>query len=223
MEEIWKQVPFDNRYAISNKGNVKSYVHGDGKLLKSVSNKGYPFIRIKGKMYLVHRLVALAFIPTNDTTLHIDHIDGNRMNNNVSNLRWCTQKENNNNPITKKRISIALTGKKRTDEQRKRMSDAQQKAKPMLGKKHSKETLEKFKYRKPSLLGKFGKDNPNSKPVDMLTSDNIYIRTFDSSLPASIEIGIRRESICRCCNGKQKTAGGYKWRYTKCNDKEIVL
>ena len=65
------------------------------------------------------------------------------------------------------------------------------------------------------MLGKFGKDNPNSKPVDMLALDGTYIKTFDSSLSASIELGVYRESICRCCNGKQKTTGGYKWRYTK--------
>lgn len=222
MEEIWKQVPFDDRYAVSNKGNVKSFVYGKERLLNPVLHQGYPFIRIKKKMYFVHRLVALVFIPTDDTTLHIDHIDGDKTNNNVSNLRWCTQKENNNNPVTRHRISVALTGTKRTDEQRKRMSAAQQKAKPMLGKKHSKETLEKFKKRRPSMLGRFGKDNPNSKPVDMLTLDGKYIRTFDSSLQVSIEFGIHRESICRCCNGKQNTAGGYRWRYSNF-EKEIEL
>ncbi len=215
MVEIWKQVPFDSRYFVSNKGNVKSYMYGKERRLKPVLHQGYPCIQIRRKMYLVHRLVALAFIPADDTTLHIDHIDGDRANNNISNLRWCTQKENNNNPVTKQRISIALTGKKRTEEQRKRMSAAQQRAKPMLGKKHSKETVEKFKRRRPSMLGKFGKDNPNSKPVDMLALDGTYIKTFDSSLSASIELGVYRESICRCCNGKQKTTGGYKWRYTK--------
>lgn len=213
MEEIWKQVPFDNRYAVSNKGNVKSFVYGKERLLSPVLHRGYLFIRIKRKMYFVHRLVALAFIPTNDTTLHIDHIDGDRANNDVSNLRWCTQKENNNNPITRHRISVALTGTKRTDEQRKRMSAAQQKAKPMLGKKHSKETLEKFKNRRSPMLGRIGKDNPRSKPVAMLDDMDNVVKIFDCSLTVQQELGISRECISMCCTGKQKTAGGFKWKY----------
>lgn len=49
---------------------------------------------------LVHRLVALAFIPNPDNKQFVDHIDTNRLNNNVSNLRWTTISENANNPNT---------------------------------------------------------------------------------------------------------------------------
>lgn len=214
MEEIWKDIPFDSRYKVSNMGNVKSFVYHDERLLNPVlHNTGYYFVRIKSKAYMVHRLVAMAFIPTKDTSLHVDHIDGNRLNNDVRNLRWCTQKENNNNPITRKRISEKLLGSKRTPEQRQRMSEAQLKAKTMLGKKHRLETLEKFKHRKPSMLGKFGKGNPNSIPVAIIDDNGKIVECFASSLLAFRKYGIARESICRCCNGKQKTAGGYKWTY----------
>lgn len=221
MKEIWKEVPFDARYKVSNKGNVKSLVYGYERLLKPVlGHTGYYFVRIKSKAYMVHRLVALAFIPTKDTLLHIDHTDGNKLNNNVDNLRWRTQKENNNNPITKERISKALLGSKRTKEQKQRMKEAQQKAKTMLGKHPSKETLEKFKYRKNGMKGKFGKDNPNSKPVAMLDINGNIVKMFASSLIVFQQYGIDRGSICRCCNGKQKTAGGYRWKYI---DKTIEL
>ena len=206
---------------MSSIGNAKSIINGKLHILHPViDSRGYYYIRIRNKAYNIHRLVALAFLPTVDTSLHIDHIDGNKLNNNVSNLRWCTQKENNNNPITRARISDKLTGTKRTIEQRKRMSAAQQKSKPMLGKKHSRETLEKFKTRKPSMLGKFGKDNPNSKPVAMVDDFGNIIRVFENSLFIQQEFGIARESISRCCTGKNKTAGGYKWKYV---EKEIVL
>ena len=56
----------------------------------------------------IHSLVAKMFIPNPNNYPHIDHIDGNRANNNVGNLRWCTAKENMNNPITKERIRESL-------------------------------------------------------------------------------------------------------------------
>ena len=50
----------------------------------------------KNKTYFVHRLVAAAFIPNPENLPEIDHIDGNRANNDATNLRWCTRKQNLN-------------------------------------------------------------------------------------------------------------------------------
>ena len=63
---------------------------------------GYPTVTIPyRKNCLIHRLVAEAFIPNPENKPCVDHIDGNRTNNNPTNLRWVTIKENNNNPNTK--------------------------------------------------------------------------------------------------------------------------
>lgn len=72
------------------------------KELKStyIQTKGYPMVSLDGKSYLIHRLVAEAFIPNPENKPCVDHIDGNKLNADASNLRWVTYHENNSNPNT---------------------------------------------------------------------------------------------------------------------------
>lgn len=66
----------------------------------SKTSTGYLRVKINGKEYRVHRLVAETFIPNKEHKPIIDHIDRNREHNDIWNLRWVTYKENSNNMIT---------------------------------------------------------------------------------------------------------------------------
>lgn len=119
------------------------------KWLKPSTNQGYWFVILckEGKTYsrLIHRLVAEAFIPNPDNKPCIDHINGNRQDNSIENLRWCTYEENNNNPITKRRMSIGSTGKKHSDATKLKMSERMAGEKnPNFGKSRSDEFKKKM-------------------------------------------------------------------------------
>lgn len=96
MKEQWKESIVKN-YAISNLGRIKNLK--SGRIIKpDKEEKGYCRLSIKvdgkRKHYAVHRLVAIAFIPNPDNLPQVDHIDFDKSNNCVINLRWCTNKEN---------------------------------------------------------------------------------------------------------------------------------
>lgn len=93
-KEIWKDTTCDNKYMISNKGNVFSKKNNII-MKQNTLKKGYKRVQLSnGKRYLVHRLVAEAFIPNPYNFPQVNHIDGNKQNNCVDNLEWCTQSYN---------------------------------------------------------------------------------------------------------------------------------
>lgn len=110
IEEYRPVKGYEGLYEVSNMGNVRSLPKMRGAfpqdaLIKvhEITSCGYHRVRLhreKASHHAVHRLVAIAFIPNPMNLPQVDHIDGDKNNNCVSNLRWCTAKENTNYPIT---------------------------------------------------------------------------------------------------------------------------
>jgi len=108
MEEYLDIKGYEGIYQVSNLGNVKSIkriiMRSDGRprtinerIRVGPNNKGYKRVSIVdlngiSLSYYVHRLVAFAFLGESD--LYVDHIDGNRANNNLENLRYVTNSQN---------------------------------------------------------------------------------------------------------------------------------
>ena len=115
MEEIWVYLTGTNkRIKVSNFGNVKRIFNGREKLIcNSVKNRYKKFFLATGckrAQFRVHRSVASMFIPNPDSKPCVNHKDGNKHNNHVDNLEWCTVLENNRHAQA---IGLAKTAKKR--------------------------------------------------------------------------------------------------------------
>lgn len=201
-KEIWKDIErYEDKYQISNKGNVKVIKKWIGnkycskykkcdKIIHPVKDSaGYYCVSLwkksKSKTHRIHVEVAKAFIPNPNNYPVINHIDGNKTNNYVNNLEWCTYKHN------------------------------------------SQEAME-LGLLKPNYIGimkgKFGKQHNKSKKVKQINKyTNEIIAVFDGINEAHRQTGINSGNISACCrkqinfkNGKKwttKTAGGYKWEF----------
>lgn len=188
-KEIWRPIRgYENLYEVSNLGKVRSLDklvrRGTGvmlmkrKVLKPyIDRYGYLLVTLykdgKRTTFSVHRLVAMAFQDVCcqfRSGLEVDHINTSKTDNRAVNLRWCTRKENNNNPLTKQHYSDANKGK-------------------------------------------FGKLNPNSKPIIQYDRQGKFIAEFEGTHDAARKLGIHQGNISACCTGKLKSAGGFKWAY----------
>lgn len=123
--EEWRDVVgYEGLYIASSFGRIASlrrayfngrWCHIKGRIIQPFKTPtGYNYVTLSKegshKNKTVHRLVAMSFLPQSPGKPHIDHIDSNKDNNKVSNLRWVTRSENMKNQNTVKKLAIASTG-----------------------------------------------------------------------------------------------------------------
>lgn len=112
MQEEWRDIPkYEGLYEVSNTGKVRSVTHysrnningGErlvrGRILSAFKMpSGYMQVKLsrndKREKHYIHRLVACAFLSNDNNLLEVNHIDGNKGNNNVNNLEWVSHKDN---------------------------------------------------------------------------------------------------------------------------------
>jgi len=176
--EIWKEIKDYENYQVSTLGNVKrkkGYQSKNERLLKPINNgKDYLSVTLSKngtvKRFYIHRLVAKTFLENKENKKEVNHIDGIRINNKLTNLEWVTSSENHN---------------------------------------HRYQVLKQ----KGVNYGKTGSKNWLSKEVCKFDLSGNLIQTYPAVMEAMRQTGIGESCIRNVIYGKQKTAGGYKWKY----------
>lgn len=177
--EIWKSVVgYEGLYEVSNMGRVRSLDHISsnrlfkGKVMSQFNiytpGKRHPFpykqVKLtkngKDKMLLVHRLVAMAFLPNPQNLPFINHKDENPSNNRADNLEWCTPKYNSSYGGLPQYLSEV-----------------------------------------------------NGREVLQFSLKGEFVAKYVSLQKAQQDTKINASSILRVCKGRERHAGGFKWRY----------
>lgn len=204
MEEIWKDIEgFEGLYKISTFGNVMSLNYRNygysKQLVPKVNNSGRLWVELikhgEKRQFLIHRLVGMAFIPNPENLPQINHKDENPKNNCVENLEWCDQRYNN------------LYSMKRHPERS-----------PHFFRKTPYPTGELWHQIHKNHPGGRGKNNvcrplKNITPVTQYTCKMERIKTWNNIYDVCKENNWRTSSIKECCEGKRKTAYGFRWQY----------
>ena len=185
-KEIWKDIQgYEGLYQVSNLGRIKSGYKSI--ILQPGVCRGYLIVNLykdkKGLSQKVHRLVAQAFIPNPENKPTVNHKDGNKQNNCVSNLEWATIKEQNNHAL---KLGLMENAKK------------------IRAKNMKNITIKYLKKRSEKLKKPVNQYDLNGKFIKMYSSAFEACKINNFNNPSNIR---------NCCQGTTDTAYGYKWNY----------
>ena len=135
LDEEWRPIQeYEGLYDVSNYGRVRSYDYykkGNTQILQTQAIKGY-YIKVglskngQKRYFRVHRLVAIAFLPPpQEGQTQVEHLNCDKQDNRVENLRWTSPKGNMANPLT--RLNLSIGHMCPSEETRARMSAGQKK------------------------------------------------------------------------------------------------
>ena len=207
-QEIWKDIPnYVGLYQASNLGNIRSLDKFSltnnrfnkmkrkvkGRILKPHLNKRTGYLQVilsndkNKKIWLVHRLIALTFIPNLENKEQVNHIDGNKHNNNVENLEWVTCSENMKHAFKTNLNHSNFKVQSGINHH-------------FYGKHHSNEAKEKSRIN-------------HCKKIIQYDKNYNLIKIWKSIQEVEKNLNINNGNISECCRGKRKSAGGYIWRY----------
>ena len=199
MQEIWKDVPeYEGLYMVSNLGRIMSLhctskvakengVH-DRRIMKNVmSSSGYYHVGLSKNgvkiMHSIHVLVARAFIPNPENKPSVNHIDGNRTNNAVSNLEWATYKENQQHAI---RTGLRDLHKPHIMH------------KPYRARKKRSSDKTSYSY------GSYG--------FLQYSPEGNFVKLWRTQVEAADAVGFSQADISKCVAGRRKMCAGFIWR-----------
>lgn len=111
--ESWKKIDGVTGYMVSDKGRIMSFKKKKPSILRTtIQESGYEYVSLSQNGHClsrrVHRLVANAFLPNPANLPEINHKDGNPLNNNVTNLEWCSQEFNLNDEWNRRKDELSL-------------------------------------------------------------------------------------------------------------------
>ena len=171
------------------------------RILKGSINSGYIEYHLKidkgkTKIKKLHRIIAETFIPNPNNYPVVNHINGNKLDNRVENLEWCTQSWNNKEAY---RLGLRKVSEK-TREQFMRDCHSE---------KHIKQAIENLKKSKGKAIAH--SIEKNSKPLAIFKND--FYKEFKNDASACRYLGVHKGSVGRVAKGKVKTIKGYKAKY----------
>ena len=219
MDEKWKKIVINNQetfYSVSNLGRVrndktKTFLGG------TVNNNGYQMVHLRqriDKYCSVHRLVMKAFCPCeNQDDLEINHIDGNKLNNTLSNLEWVNRIENmrayRSNSIGKC-YQYDLEGNfiqefENFTEASKALSLDAYSIWRCLREEY--QHLDKFQFKSYYKDKIPGWSNSKAKKTFVYTDEGELIKVYNSQREAATDFGVSHQSVSRYVKGIRKLKG----------------